>query len=507
MAQPAERTDRVGCRYVFQSDVAGVTQFVEPPEQEREVDLARAWLVSTRIVSDLNVANAGEMFADRGGQLAFLALGVIHVVLQTHVGLRDFVEEFKRLLGAVEEEPRDVEVIDRFDEQLKPVFCKFRGGTPRILNERLPVLLVAAARHPFAGQTVQARHAEDLGIFDGPRHPVTELRLATGQSADATIPRRPVTGRQVEQHLLESVFIEFRLQVFRLERVGKQILDVGESGLAGQGEAFEEWHLGEEHGQVGGELRHGLLQVKGWVATFGVCGLRDSWHDGWRRHDHPFEDVGLEHDQDAHQRGQRDAVPEHRAQDRARVGAVLLPAGGDAGHDDALRVDHLAHDASGTVGGGGEDGREVKLLGGDFLQIAEQHVGGSVAPGQGHPQPAQQRREERKQQARRGKRQPHRGVGAAVARGEAQGEHQGDGQQRHADPFQGATVRRHELAGLQPEHEAGDDAGHEQCSAGRRQQVERELRGFGLRLTGRRRDLLHRHGAGPGRKVWARRSG
>lgn len=52
--------------------------------------------------------------------------------------------------------------------------------------------------------------------------------------------------------------------------------------------------------------------------------------------------------------------------------AVGLRRGG--GDDDALGSDHLAHDASGGVGGCHEVGRDVELLSGEFLQASEEDV-------------------------------------------------------------------------------------------------------------------------------------
>ena len=56
-----------------------------------------------------------------------------------------------------------------------------------------------------------------------------------------------------------------------------------------------------------------------------------------------------------------------------------------AGDDDRLRVDHLAHHASGTVCGSHQHRVEADLLRGDFLQAAEQHVRCRVGPGDRYP--------------------------------------------------------------------------------------------------------------------------
>ncbi len=99
----------------------------------------------------------------------------------------------------------------------------------------------------------------------------------------------------------------------------------------------------------------------------------------------------------AHQRGQREAVEEHVAQD---VAFVAVPLRGRRRDDDALRVDHLAHDAAGAVGRGHQHRREAELLGRDLLQAAEQHVRRRVGAGQRDAEPAEHRAEERIEPAR-----------------------------------------------------------------------------------------------------------
>src|ERR1700676_3236626 len=103
------------------------------------------------------------------------------------------------------------------------------------------------------------------------------------------------------------------------------------------------------------------------------------------------EDVGVEHDDDADDGGQGYRVPEDEAEDGAFLADLVGGGGGDA---DGLGVDHLAHDAAGAVGGAHEDGAEVELLGGDFLQAAEENVERGVAAGEGAAEPADEGAEE-----------------------------------------------------------------------------------------------------------------
>src|SRR5689334_7561156 len=98
-----------------------------------------------------------------------------------------------------------------------------------------------------------------------------------------------------------------------------------------------------------------------------------------RAWDHAGPDIGLQHHEHAHEQREEDTVPEDRAENCAGGRTFRMTAGGDAGHDDALRIDHLAHHATRTVRGAHEDRGEPKLLGGYLLQIAEEDIGRCVA--------------------------------------------------------------------------------------------------------------------------------
>src|ERR1700722_4864146 len=83
--------------------------------------------------------------------------------------------------------------------------------------------------------------------------------------------------------------------------------------------------------------------------------------------DHVFERryVCLQEDEDADERGEREAVQENVAENVAFV-AVPLRCG--AGNDDTLGVDHLAHDAAGAVGRAHQHGRNSNLIRGNTLE-------------------------------------------------------------------------------------------------------------------------------------------
>ena len=69
-----------------------------------------------------------------------------------------------------------------------------------------------------------------------------------------------VPGRHVEQHHLETILADDLGELVLVVSVGKQELDALEPSPRRGAEAVQEVHLVEHHGQVGVELRHGLLR-------------------------------------------------------------------------------------------------------------------------------------------------------------------------------------------------------------------------------------------------------
>ena len=163
------------------------------------------------------------------------------------------------------------------------------------------------------------------------------------------------------------------------------------------------------------------------------------------------EDVGVEHDDYADDGGQGHGVPEDEAEDGAFLADLVGGGGGDA---DGLGVDHFAHDAAGAVGGAHEDGAEIELLGGDFLQAAEEHVGGGIAAGESDAEPADEGAEEGEEPAGAREGQAEDGVHAGVAGDVAEAEHAGHGDDGEAEAEEGAAEDFCDFA----EAEAEDDA-------------------------------------------------
>src|SRR5438093_6345043 len=82
--------------------------------------------------------------------------------------------------------------------------------------------------------------------------------------------------------------------------------------------------------------------------------------------------VSLQRHEEAHQRGERDAMEKYVAQD---VTLVTEPVGRRGRDHDALRIDHLAHHATRAVGRAHQYRLQPDLFRGHSLQAAEQHIG------------------------------------------------------------------------------------------------------------------------------------
>src|ERR1041384_455612 len=84
-----------------------------------------------------------------------------------------------------------------------------------------------------------------------------------------------------------------------------------------------------------------------------------------------WKHVGLQENQNSYQNREREAVKEDVAEDTT---FMPIPICSSACDDDALGINHFAHDATGTVRGGHQYWADMNLFGGDFLKAAEQNI-------------------------------------------------------------------------------------------------------------------------------------
>src|SRR5690606_18523155 len=136
----------------------------------------------------------------------------------------------------------------------------------------------------------------------------------------------------------------------------------------------------------------------------------------------------VQHRQRTQHTGQEHTVLEGEAEQLAFLRAGH--AGCGYGYCEALQADHLAHHAASGVGSSHHGRVKTQLVGGDHLQVAEQRVGGGVATGEEHTQPAKQCAEEWEHHASGGEGHTHGHDGAGVVHEQGQGQYGADGEQR-----------------------------------------------------------------------------
>ena len=168
-----------------------------------------------------------------------------------------------------------------------------------------------------------------------------------------------------------------------------------------------------------------------------------------------------------------------------------VPPCGRARDDDALHIDHLAHDSARTVRRGHQRRREAQLRRRDFLKAAEQHVRRRVRPRQCHAEPAEQRAEEWIEHAAACKGEAEDGVEARVPCEVPEREHRHDRQQRGPRDAQRPHVRATDRPKAATHRQPAEQGGDEDARARGGEDVEREHRGFRRGRGDHRRNALH----------------
>src|SRR5664279_1042302 len=185
-----------------------------------------------------------------------------------------------------------------------------------------------------------------------------------------------------------------------------------------------------------------------------------------------------------HQTRQRDAVEKDIAQN---VALVPIPLGSGTGDDNALRVNHLAHDAAGTVGGRHENRRNAHLLGRNLLQTAEEHVGRGIRSGQCDSHPSQQGSEERIEVAGAGEGQSHGRVEPCVTRQEADSHHGGNRHQRKSHAHDGLEIDLEYLPDAETHDQSREDRGDKDARSSGTEPIEVKYRRLFCVLNNHRR--------------------
>lgn len=194
-------------------------------------------------------------------QFAFGALLVVEIVLDEQVVAADLLDDRGRLADSVEIEARNVEAVDRLDQQADAVLAEFRRRELQIGDERGAQHAVRHAIGCYADETVDLFAVERRRIVDSRCYPLAEFVDPVRQDGDAALAARPVAGRQVVKYLRQAVALEGGAERHLLELIGKEIFHAFETGLRGKSKAVEERRLVEQHGQVCRKSRHAVTPL------------------------------------------------------------------------------------------------------------------------------------------------------------------------------------------------------------------------------------------------------
>ena len=223
------------------------------------MDLADVRLVALRHPGDLHVTDMRQQPLEMADQVAFHDLAMVEVELQPQVVGAHGPEDRHGLVLPRKEVARHVTGIDRLDQQVSSGLGRLPGGEAQVrqvggVMDLADLGIGVLGQQP--GHGVHAGAVQGLGIAQALDHRIAELRLAAWQAGEPALPRLPVTGRQVEQHLLDAALIQRRAQRLGGMGIGKQVFDPREAGIGGRREAVEEGMLLKQHAEVGGQSDH-----------------------------------------------------------------------------------------------------------------------------------------------------------------------------------------------------------------------------------------------------------
>src|SRR5439155_79662 len=186
--------------------------------------------------------------------------------------------------------------------------------------------------------------------------------------------------------------------------------------------------------------------------------------------------VGVHHHDDSDDGCKRHGVPENEAEDGAFVANLIGRRGSDANR---LRIDHLAHNATGAVRAAHENGAQMELLRGDFLQTTEQRIGRGIAAGQGDAKPADVSAKEGKEPPRACEGQTKDRVHARVSRDETKAQHAGHGHDGKAQTDESSEENVKQSLWPEAKNKSGKQSGDEAPGSRGGEPIEVKARTFG----------------------------
>src|SRR6266404_503637 len=216
-----------------------------------------------------------EMFLQRSRYIALHHLHVVNVILNEEIFRSDIGDDLDGLLCPAQENARNIQRVDRLNQQANIFLRKRICSEPQILPKHLVQLKHICTGRRDTDETIHLTAIESLCIIDGAEHAIAEFIDPIRENRDSPLAGPPITRREVVQYLRKSMLQQLLAQQVLFKIIGEQIFDAAEAGSFGRGEAVKEWQFVEEHGEIGSKFWHDQMSS---------CGSATAVHQsGWKR--------------------------------------------------------------------------------------------------------------------------------------------------------------------------------------------------------------------------------
>ena len=224
-----------------------------------EVDLARARLVATRVVGELDVADARVQALQRARQVALHDLHVIEVVLQAEVGVARAVDRLQRLVAARDEVARPVARVHRLEQHAHADPGHRLGREAQVAGQHVEADLAPERRGRPAGEDVEAARGEPLGVVMRLHERLPEFGLAARHRGQPGPAGEQVADRGVDERQLDAGVADRPRPCIGVVLVRELDLDGAKARVARRLRAPQCGAFEEQRREVGGEARHGVV--------------------------------------------------------------------------------------------------------------------------------------------------------------------------------------------------------------------------------------------------------
>jgi hypothetical protein len=219
------------------------------------MDLARAGLVASRNVADLDVADVPPRALQAVRDGAFLHLHVEGVEAQFHVGACDAFNHLHALSDAVVEELGKARTAARLQDQADAGRFGLVRGPGDVLHEQVDAAGAVELWSHVSRHDVDHGPADLSCVLHGPVDAAAEILLPPRQRTEPALSAVPVEGRE-NLHEFQAVVRQACREFLRRHLVGEGHFHAAEAGRGGRGVTVRHRQFGEEPAQIGVEAQH-----------------------------------------------------------------------------------------------------------------------------------------------------------------------------------------------------------------------------------------------------------